>query len=55
MRDFKLKMTIIWLVLTDSYTSCSRDKCWWLWSRKEKIVIAFGEEHYYDINKHKDE
>ncbi len=50
MRDFKLKLKIIWCVLTDKYTSNPYDKCWWLWNDKN-IMICFGKKNFHMFDK----
>ncbi len=44
-RHFKLKMKIIWAVLTDSYTNSDRHQCWWLWG-DNTILISFDKGTY---------
>lgn len=45
MRHFKLKVQIIWAIITDNYTNCNKKKCWWLWS-DDHISISFGKQIY---------
>jgi len=49
MRDFKLKLNIIWLLLTNKYTSSTKYSCWYLWGGSNKsIMITFDSYSKYD-------
>jgi len=54
MRDFKIKLKIIWLLLMDKYTKSSKDRTWYLWvftykdykkhvQTKQPIKIVFSD------------
>ena len=46
MRDFKLRMKIIWSLLKNDYTKSEKYNCWWLWNNKDYIRISFGKENF---------
>lgn len=45
-RHFKLKMKIIWAVLTNEYCNSDSHSCWWL-STDETILITFDKKTYH--------
>jgi len=44
MRDFKLKIKLIFLILTNKYTASTKWKCWYMWDKEDKILISFDKE-----------
>ena len=50
MRHLKLKLKIIWILLTDAYTNSDKEQCWWLWG-DDNILVTFGKENYHRLNK----
>lgn len=48
MRDFKVKLKIIWLLLSDQYTKSTKNKCFWMWH--SKILITFDRETFDNRN-----
>lgn len=53
MRDFKLKLKLIFRILSGSYTTSEKHKCWWLWDdgvRDEKVIICFGKDNFEMFN-----
>lgn len=52
MRDFKLRVRIIWYLLTNRYTSSKKYQAWWLWDGTTKITLSkqdFIEEYEYGV------
>lgn len=46
MRDFKRRLKVIWLVLTNQYTTGDKYQCWWLWRKEEdeNIKVTFRQK-----------